>query len=306
MLHVTNGDVVADALRRSRLDGPVISWDDPLHEGPVPAAVPPAELASIRARFIAGCGWASYDDALERLDVRERVLAGAAQHQEVVLWFEPDLFDQLQILQVLDRLRELAESTPVSLVAPDAYLGRLEPEELAALLETRTVLGEDELELGLRAWAAFRAADPTAVESLLELDAGALRHLLPALRRHLEQLPGSVDGLARTERQILEAVAAGARTWREAFAATQEYEEWMFLGDLSFLLHVERLRGRGALDERDSLKLTDLGRRLVAGEADFVEEAGADRWLGGVHLSGRSVAWRWSRVSKTIVGTGAG
>ncbi len=292
MLHVTNGDVVAAALRASRLDGPVVAWDDPLHEGPVPAALPPAELNAVRAGFIAECGWATYEDALERLDARERVLAGASEHREVVLWFEPDLFDQLQLLQVIDRLRELAESTLVSLVTVDGYLGQLGPDELAALIDGRVALGPGELELALRAWAAFRSAEPTAVESLLGEEPGTLRHLLPALRRQLAELPSVEDGLARTERQILEAVAEGARSWQEAFASSQAREQWMFMGDSAFLLHVERLRRGGALTRGEPLELTELGRRLLARAADFVAEAGIDRWVGGVHLERGSV-WRW-------------
>lgn len=77
-------------------------------------------------------------------------------------------------------------------------------------------------------------------------------------------------------------------------------------GDASIFLRLERLaiatepalvrRGGGAC------QLTALGKRLLAGEADWVRESGGiDRWLGGVHLQGTTVAWRWDdRLGKLV------
>jgi hypothetical protein len=93
---VTNGDSVA-----ALLDGEVLPWRDVLHEGPVPPGLRLAGLRAVRARFVADCGWASFDDVLRDFESRDRALEDA---EEVVLWFERDLYDQLQLIQVLDRL----------------------------------------------------------------------------------------------------------------------------------------------------------------------------------------------------------
>ena len=63
----------------------------------------------------------------------------------------------------------------------------------------------------------------------------------PALRRLLEELPGARDGLARTERQLLAAVAAGARTREQAFVAAAANEEAPFLGDAIAFERLEEL-----------------------------------------------------------------
>src|SRR5688500_19319846 len=44
--------------------------------------------------------------------------------------------------------------------------------------------------------------------------------------------------------------------------------------------------------------------RVLAGEADHVALNGVDRWIGGVHLQGRDVRWRWDDARETIVDTG--
>jgi hypothetical protein len=34
---------------------------------------------------------------------------------------------------------------------------------------------------------------------------------------------------------------------------------------------------------------------------DWIELGGTDRWLGGVHLSGKSFPWRWDNRNRTLV-----
>jgi hypothetical protein len=40
-------------------------------------------------------------------------------------------------------------------------------------------------------------------------------------------------------------------------------------------------------------ELTAAGRRVLDGDEDHVALNGIDRWIGGVHLVGREVPWRW-------------
>jgi hypothetical protein len=56
-----------------------------------------------------------------------------------------------------------------------------------------------------------------------------------------------------------------------------------------------------ALSLDDELMLTDDGRRVLAGDADRVRLRGIDRWLGGVHLTGRGPVWRWHQMRATLV-----
>src|SRR5437763_3596828 len=98
-LHVTNGESVASTLRTTSLEGVVLSWDDVLHVGPL--AFDPAESRCLRARFLAEHGWGDEDAIRAELERRDDLLGRA---RTVVLWFEHDLVDQLQLLQVLSQL----------------------------------------------------------------------------------------------------------------------------------------------------------------------------------------------------------
>src|SRR5262249_20268474 len=100
-LHVTNGESSGNTLRRTALGGAVLSWQDVLTEGPVPAATP-RELRTVRARFLSDCGWGSVSAIVDTLERRDRLFELALRDgRDVVLWFEHDLYDQLQLLQAL-------------------------------------------------------------------------------------------------------------------------------------------------------------------------------------------------------------
>jgi len=284
MLHVTNGDSAAGTLAEAGLGGSVLPWRDALQEGPVPALAP-AELRGVRAEFIAARGWAPRDAAEADLRARDEALASALGCEPVVLWFEHDLYDQLQLIQVLARVA----GEPVEAVVVDRFLGELRAGELAALWPARRAVTAAALETARDAWAAFTAPDPAALASL-EPD-GALPFLGPALTRLCQEYPAATDGLARSERQALAAIAAGAREPLAAFFAAQRAEAAPYAGDTQFFGLLAALAAEPEpLIDHDPLRLTAAGEAVLAGRADAVRLRGVDRWIGGVHLDG---AWRW-------------
>src|SRR4051794_13324465 len=250
LLHVTNGESAGNTLRQTTLGGAVLSWQDVLHEGPVPA-FPRQELLRTRARFLAECGWGSEPALRSSLERRDRQLLDALRDgAEVVLWFEHDLYDQLQLIDALTLARSV-EAVPELIVIgsfPDrpsfAGLGELTASELETLWPARTRATPEALDAAARAWAALCAPDPAGVAELAARDDPHLPFLAPALRRLLDELPSPRDGLSQTERHALETIAAGARTAPAAFVASQRLEGAPFLGDTWFFRTLSTL-GRG-------------------------------------------------------------
>lgn len=297
LLHVTSGDSTASTLRRGRIDGEAIAWRDVLHEGPVPA-LPPAALARVRARFLAGMTGEPSGRIERDLRERDRRLAGAPGG-EIVLWFEADLYDQLQLIQVLDRLAP-ARRTSVSLVSVGEYpgrahfggLGELTARQLLALRESAEVeVASTAFELARRAWAAFTAAEPSGLRELAREQSGVLRHLGEAFERLMQEYPWTDDGLSLTERRVLRAVEEGAPNPGEVFQRVWRLERRPFLADLPCKVVVERLVAAGLLASTPGLERT--GR-------DRLDEV--DRWIGGVHLQG-APRWRWDPRQETLVNT---
>lgn len=289
MLHLTNGDAAAHPLRATGVAGEVVSWLDVLHDGPVPAGLTLEGLSDVRARFIASCGWDTFESARAKFGARDAALRGA---RNVVLWFEHDLYDQLQLIQILATLADQPETTAEMIcigafpgVEPFHGLGQLTAAQIGTLWPKRRRVTAAQLALGARAWKAFRSTEPTALQQLLAADLSALPFLEPALQRWGEEFPSAPGGLSRTERQIMDAVATGERTFADVFRANQAQEAAPFLGDAAFQLRLDALlRARHPLLTPEPFKLTPAGVRVRAGDVDARRFNGLDRWLGGVHL----------------------
>ena len=320
MLHVTNGDSAGERIRAAGIEGEIMAWQDVLHEGPLPAGLDAAELRAERARWLAACGWGEAEEIEARLLARDERLAAARDAgEEIVLWFEHDLFDQLQLLQILDALDGAGG---VHTVLTDRFLGDMDPAWLAQLFPRREPLEPAQLALAEHAWAAVRAPEPSELQAMLAIHAGALPHLGAALRRLLEELPAVGDGLSRTERQALAALAGGARTPVEVLHACAAAEDAAFLGDTWLWRRLAELGGgqRPLVRRQDgdplgepppvsseegfatiALELTGDGRAVLAGEADRADLVPVDRWVGGIHLHGPRPAWRWDRAAGRAV-----
>ncbi len=52
---------------------------------------------------------------------------------------------------------------------------------------------------------------------------------------------------------------------------------------------------------RARMAKTYTGARVLAGQADQTALNGIDRWIGGVHLQGHHVPWRWDDGTETII-----
>jgi Domain of unknown function (DUF1835) len=322
MLHITNGDAVATKLREARLPGEVSVSADVLHEGPCPTTADVTDFREARARYLADAGYAAYDEALEMLVRQDAALHAARGEDEVVLWFEHDLFDQLQLLRVLAWFTRVgvgrASLTQICIgafpgVSRFTGLGQLTIRQLTGLFPSRQPVTAIQLERATDAWERFGADTPAPFAALLDEDTSALPYLAGAVRRQLEELPSTRNGLSRTEHQALSALAAGAPDMVAAFRSTQEMEERVFMGDLSFARAVRTLAEAGLplveLDPpgehvpfaRQTIALTPLGRQVLAAHADHARLNGVDRWIGGVHLRGRNPAWRWNMDSGVVV-----
>ena len=150
--------------------------------------------------------------------MRDAAIDEAARASEVVLWFEHDLFDQLNLIWLLDALA--GAGTPeqrVRLVVigehpevnPFHGLGQLSPAQLLALFpgpSAPDLRGTRRGAGGIGRCLRPRSAAPRPARHVAH---ARLPWLPGALRRLVEELPSVSGGLSRTEQQGLEAIGRG-------------------------------------------------------------------------------------------------
>jgi hypothetical protein len=261
-------------LRRAGMRGELLAWRDVLHEGPVHAGLTLEELSRERAAFIADAGWGKYPEVLADFGARDERVVAASGEDEVVLWFEHDLYDQLQLIQVLDLL---ADRPPrrLALVCEAEYLGPMAPSRAAALFAVRKEVARAQIDAARRAWRAFTSADPRNIPT----EVPELRFLGAALRRLLEEYPWKSDGLSRLERAVFAALQDGPRPFDEIFRAVRE--EPAFLGDTVLRWPLQRLEHEGAVRFHED-----------AYEYQGAPKRSRERWLGGVQVLPQA-RWRY-------------
>ncbi|GJL80434.1 MAG: hypothetical protein DHS20C01_00680 [marine bacterium B5-7] len=312
-LYLTNGDSAVGLMRAAGINGNIIPWQDILHEGPVLPQLSLTEQSESRARFLDQVGYGDYHTVIDGLRERDDALRNHANYDRVELWFEHDLYDQLQIIQILDWFaRKNNIDTPLFLVCTDRYLGECQPDDIAMLAAYRVPIDDVMLSQVRQAFAAFTSRDPKALEALLDENLTSLPYLHGAIIRLLEELPSTESGLTRIEKTVLQLLARGECRPGKLFAMYQLTEERRHLGDLSFWRILMGLAGKPHLiDEANPsggliqfnfdmpvsppftadqmVSITQSGREVLAGKQNFLDERNFDYWLGGTHLCDNNI-----------------
>jgi hypothetical protein len=324
MLHIHNGDASANIARQSSLPGEHFAFREALIEGPTSAHKDNDGDWLVRARHL----WSAYGvdlkESAQGLLAQEQKLASFGQHDEVVLWFEHDLFCQINLIYLLDWFasRELGE-TKLSLICIDRFAGRenfrglgeLTSDELASLFPERKQVTQQQFDLSTATWTAYCSDNPTDLERLLKTDCSSLPFLSKALGIHLQRFPSIKNGLGRIENTALSLLNAGAISFAELFPRFAKIEALYGFGDTQLWFALRRMHqvrhpmftisGDAEMQKEISaatvFEMTAAGEAVLSAENDFVVLNGIENWLGGVHLSGKKNLWRWDDERKTLI-----
>lgn len=305
--HWRCGNDIERSLRTAGFTGDFHMFDDPMVMGPVPA-LPEDEYWAVRADFVKRTFGLTTGDIEQRQTHQRQALGQLGDDSELVLWCEGDAYDQLFLIRVLATLRrlprrlELIETTYIPGVERFIGIGQLAPDVLAWLWPQRRALGEDALVLARQAWTAYTDPDPRGWARLAVAPHAALPLLSSAMSRQLQELPGVADGLSLTERLTLRILGdQGEMPACKVFGhLMMRYEPLPYLGDSMFHALLQPLihspspllhEGPGEGWAQRILRLTPLGERVLAGQAHWLDQAPATRWVGGVQIDASKKTW---------------
>jgi hypothetical protein len=301
-LHVLNGDATVAPFVAAGVPGERLVWHDILVEGPVTAGDPTPEGLAVRAAWLAarlGIEAAQYARAVAE---QAAALETARQHDEVVLWFEQDLFCAVNLWAILDRLTRHAPAVRLGLVYPGTDdvrgLGATSPDRLAAFFADRSRVTDAMRTQARQAWAAYTASDPLAIALLVE-GQGPLPFVGGASRCHLGRFPSVGTGLNEIETAALEVLCRGSRPFGDLFrkVGADPRVRGHGMGDVQFAACVRGLGPLGDVAGDDvataEIHITRRGWDVAAGNVDRLSVMTLDTWLGGVRLRPGAAPWRW-------------
>jgi len=307
MLHITNGDFAADLIKSACATKDVIAWQDILYEGPV-KNLPLQELSQLRAEYLSSASYGDLESIKKSFQERDEKLLSYSDHDEVVLWFEHDTYDQLQLMQILNWFSSQknigVELSLINInqfpgVTPFLGLGQLNVKQITTLFPNRKPISDAQLQMATKIWSAFTSSDPLRLTNLFKENLSELPYIKNALLRYLREFPSTANGLTWTEQYILQSIDSGKRNFSEIFQQLpiEEREYFLGMGDATFKTIIDNLTTAATpliqynkSSEKNSkcLTLTALGHSILNNNKDWIILNGIDKWRGGIHLTTHS------------------
>lgn len=313
MIHFHNGDIVAAAARRAGIPGRHVSFRETMVSGPVRANLDPQEWLEERARLLSEQHGEVLLRVRNELLEQEQALDRAREEEEVVLWFEHDLFCLANLLYLLTRLSKCRR---LSIIWCSAPLGNMDDEEIFKQYHSRYPVAPAMMNAAALAWRAYTSPDATELNKLLDADFVDFPFLREGFVLHASRFPSTRNGLGEVERRALEGIEAGATDFVTLFLRFDQSPPRFGFGDGEFLRHLRRLascavpmititEAEGETPPKALFALTPAGKNVLEGKVDFIELNNAGFWLGGVHLT-RERLYRWDSERRRIVSPSAG
>jgi len=325
-LHIRCGTDLEHTLPAGGFKGDFLEYSDPYGQGPIHLN---DNFINTRAKFL----HESYDPLFDNkhddkrsdktLDsarayletAHDKLKQAAQQYRRIIFWFEHDGYDQLILAKLLsfyasNNLPEKLEMICINHFPGSARfigLGQLPPEAIRLLWQQRQPINPQQLKLGKRVWRALGESSPLSLYNVIKSkDIKCLPNMQAALRRHLQELPCTRNGLSLTEQLSLEMLNEAPMTAGQMFKRLlSERDPLPWLGDIMywFILQSMMQTSKPVFEISKSdlnkpwherlLTITDTGKKVLTGTQEWLSLNPPDRWLGGIQLCASHPCWRW-------------
>ncbi|MDW7690484.1 hypothetical protein R9C00_23005 [Flammeovirgaceae bacterium SG7u.111] len=277
-LHILNGDAIVEPIKKSATPGELMVWREMLCEGKATAT--PGEITFWAERkdfFEVQLETPAQEYAKKTIGEFDK-LTGWQKFDELVLWFEYDLFCQINMLAALATCQALNVDIPISLICLGEHpsstkllgLGELAFGYYPELFASRTQLSSENVAFAAKVWEAWCASDHEQLRPFSEEEHAVFKYLAPALQAHFTRFPDKATGLNQLETDMLQLIEEGLGTERKVVGSMLRKENYFGFGDLQYFWYLDLLAPLLA-KEGEILQLNELGKKVLKGEANFAE-----------------------------------
>ena len=214
-LHITNGDFTTQRLQKLQIKGEIITWREMLCEGKTIKEVGSEDFWKTRFDFLKSSYKVSKKKFIDFTLKEYRNLCQQKQQDEIILWFDNDLFCQVNMLAVISWLKRYRKDRKVTIIQADLVskskktksISQLTDNQLQNLFTKRTTLSKDDIEYADYIWQLYCSDSPLRLETAYKLNTSTtFTHLEKAIKAHLLRFPSINTGLNAVETTILTTV----------------------------------------------------------------------------------------------------
>lgn len=233
--HVLNGDSLAHTFPEANLPGETVVFREALIDGDLSGDTL-QNFWHARAKYH-GSNQVDYD----RMVIQEiNKLLHAPDQSEFNLWFEYDLFCQVNLWFLLNLLHGLAISKKVFLVNT-SYLDREDKnfwngfgpanaDQLKTCFVHRILLSKNDLQFDADLWMAYKNNDGEKLHELSETKSSAFPYLKEVVQAHLDRFPKNGEP-GRPEKVLIEILKHHPRDFHQVFTEFWKTESIYGFGD---------------------------------------------------------------------------
>lgn len=251
VLHITNGDVFTSRLKKLKIKGDIITWREMLCEGRTISDVGSESFWKIRFDFLNKVYKVPKRSFIDLTLKEYRSLCNHKMHDQIVLWFEHDLFCQINMVAVISWLKKYRGGNSISLICSGKEdktdklynLADLSDEKLMKMYGNRIELNEDDIEFADYIWHLYCEDNPIRMESFENFNSSQFEYLPDAIHAHLRRFPSVANGLNDPENFVLNLAATKKpKSQEELVRLALENQKIYGFGDMQFLQIIKELK----------------------------------------------------------------
>jgi hypothetical protein len=290
ILHITNGDTTTNYLKKLKFSGEFITWREMLSEGKTTSDIGSETFWKTRFDFLKS----SYNISKKRFidyTLKEyRNLCNQKEQDEIVLWFEHDLFCQINMLAVISWLKRYRQGHQITLVCSGKVegsnkmlgLSQLNKKQVLQHFKNRVTLSQDDIEYADYIWQLYCSDSPLRLETVYKFNPmSPFQYLATAIEAHLQRFPSIENGLNKIENTILKTAQNNDLTSKKELVQQLITDEEVYgFGDLQYDHSIKTLDK--LFSSFNPVKLSEKGKEVLDNQLNFYGQLRNDSsYLGG-------------------------
>ena len=291
ILHITNGDSTTKYLQSLQYEGEYITWREMLCEGRTSIDVGSESFWKTRFDFLKSSYKVSKKTFIDFTLKEYRNLCQQKNQKEIVLWFEYDLFCQINMIAIISWIKRYRKGEKVSLVCSGTIEGldkklalcELSKKQIQEHYKNRIELTQDDIEYADYIWQLYCSDSPLRLESVYKFNPMTpFTYLSEAIETHLKRFPSIENGLNAVENYIIQTANSTKPASKNKLVSNLlKNQNTLGFGDIQYLKKLEQLKTM--FTSFHPVKLSRKGKMALENKLSFYRELRNEKtYLGGV------------------------